>query len=77
MVDLILHERRLELAFEGFRFFDLARYGLDKLKSTCDDMQSKDAYWQTRRPYTEDDLVLPIPQTELDKNPNLKQNEGY
>lgn len=77
MVDLILHERRLELALEGFRFFDLARYGVDKLKSVCDNVQLKDSYWQTRRPYTETDLVLPIPQTELDKNPVLKQNEGY
>ena len=77
MVDLILHERRLELALEGFRFFDLARYGVDKLKSVCDNVQLKDSYWQTRRPYTETDLVLPIPRTELDKNPVLKQNEGY
>lgn len=77
MVDVILHERRLELAFEGFRFFDLERYGLEKVKSVCDNVHDKDAYWQVRRPYTADDLVLPIPQTELDKNPNLQQNEGY
>ena len=77
MVDIILHERRLELAFEGHRFFDVARYGWKKVKDIHDTMHEKDSYWQLRRPFTEYDLLLPIPQNELDKNPNLKQNKGY
>lgn len=76
-VDVILHERRLELAFEGFRFFDVARYGWEKVKAIHDVMPIEDTYWQPRKPFTENDLLLPIPQNELDKNPNLKQNPGY
>lgn len=77
MVDVILDERRLELAFEGFRFFDVARYGWEKVKAIHDSMPLEDNYWQKRREFSESDLLLPIPQGEIDKNPNLKQNLGY
>ena len=33
MIDAILKERRLELAFEGFRFFDLLRHGFERTKA--------------------------------------------
>ena len=66
----VLHERRMELAFEGKRWFDLVRvdggqYGLDFLHSIGK------ANANTNR------LVLPIPQLEIDANPNLAQNPGY
>lgn len=77
MVDVILDERRLELALEGFRFFDVARYGWEKVKAIHDAMPEEDSYWQKRRAFSETDLLLPIPQGEIDKNPNLKQNLGY
>lgn len=66
----ILHERRMELAFEGQRWFDLVRvnngqYGIDFLHSIGkSNMSSKF-------------LFLPIPQKERDSNPNLTQNPGY
>lgn len=66
----ILHERRMELAFEGQRWFDLVRinngqYGIDYLHSIGkSNMSSKF-------------LLLPIPQKERDANPNLTQNSGY
>ena len=62
----ILLERRLELAFEGFRWMDLKRTG--KAISTL-----------TNVGYTLDEhnLVMPIPQSERDRNPNLTQNAGY
>lgn len=77
MLGLILDERRLELAFEGFRFFDVARYGWEKVKAIHDAMPEEDSYWQARRPFEKTDLLLPIPQGEIDKNPNLRQNAGY
>ncbi len=77
MLGLILDERRLELAFEGFRFFDVARYGWEKVKAIHDAMPEDDPYWQARRPFEQTDLLLPIPQGEIDKNPNLRQNAGY
>lgn len=66
----ILHERRMELAFEGQRWFDLIRvkggqYGIDFLHSIGkSNMSSK---------Y----LLFPVPQKERDANPNLSQNTGY
>ncbi|WP_243347773.1 RagB/SusD family nutrient uptake outer membrane protein [Parabacteroides sp. FAFU027] len=66
----ILHERRMELAFEGQRWFDLIRvqngqYGIDFLHSIGkSNMSSKF-------------LLMPVPQKERDANPNLTQNTGY
>ena len=67
---VILHERRVELAFEGQRWFDLIRvqngqYGLDFLHSIG------------KVNATQKFLLLPIPQVERDANPNLTQNPGY
>ncbi|MDN3670666.1 RagB/SusD family nutrient uptake outer membrane protein [Echinicola jeungdonensis] len=66
----VLHERRIELAFEGQRWFDLIRvnggqYGLDFLHSIGKSNAS------------EKHLLFPIPQKEIDVNPNLTQNMGY
>lgn len=77
MIDAILHERRLELAFEGFRFFDLLRHDFDKAKAIHDAMPEKDSYWQPRFPLTEETVYMPIPQIVLDNNPSLVQNPGY
>lgn len=66
----VLHERRMELAFEGDRWFDLIRvnngnYGLTFLH----------AIGKTNA--AEKHLRLPIPQVEIAANPNLEQNTGY
>ena len=66
----VLHERRMELAFEGQRWFDLIRvdngdYGLNFLHSIG------------KVNATSKFLLLPIPQKEIDANPNLTQNPGY
>lgn len=74
-IDAILHERRLELAFEGFRFWDLVRH--DRAIEVHNRMPETDSYWQTRRPLTEDTILMPIPQAVLDNNPSLVQNPGY
>lgn len=68
VIEAILQERRLEFFTEfGHRFFDLKRTGsLDQVLSP---IKPK---WETS------DRVLPIPQSELSLNPNLKpQNAGY
>ena len=66
----VLHERRMELAFEGQRWFDLVRvkngqYGLDFLHGIG------------KVNAAAKHLLLPIPQKEIDANPNLAQNPGY
>ena len=77
MIDAILHERRLELAFEGHRFFDLVRHGFDRAKKIHDEMPQKDEYWQDRLPLTQEPILMPVPQSALDDNPTLVQNPGY
>lgn len=64
----IQHERRLELAFEGHRWFDLKR-----TKTAISTMNALGRNYNVE-PY---ELLWPIPQTELDRNPNLTQNPGY
>jgi hypothetical protein len=69
----ILQERRVELAFEGHRWFDLVRTGkaLEVLRAKAGDIGIKTAL-------TENNLVFPIPQSQIDINPTLiRQNEGY
>lgn len=66
----IIHERRMELAFEGHRWFDMIRinkgeYALSFLKSIG------------KSNVTKERLLLPIPQTEMDSNTQMTQNPGY
>ena len=62
----IEHERRVELAFEFHRFFDLKRTGraLAVFNSKGFDL-------------SEEDMIFPIPLVEIDINPSLNQNPGY
>jgi hypothetical protein len=67
-------ERRLELAFEGQRWYDLLRTGraLDVMNAQKDGAGNSLNY---NVPAYK--LLLPIPQTQLDLNPLLIQNPGY
>lgn len=68
-VDFILEERRKELAFEGHRRMDLLRYGR-ALRPQGDEQYEASQAGQNK-------TILPIPQRELDINPELVQNDGY
>ena len=63
LIDIIRHERLVELGFEMHRFFDLVRWGI-----AADVI---DGFIAGKNE------VFPIPQTELDLNPNLIQNPNY
>ena len=54
----VYHERRVELALESHRYWDLVRTGRGHLMDG----------------YTDNKRYFPIPQTELSLNPNLTQN---
>jgi hypothetical protein len=76
LLDDILLERRKELAFEGHRYWDLARYNMD-----IERVDLADNYPGVPLVIPADYFrrVLPIPQAELDANPNIRgqQNPGY
>lgn len=63
VLDAIYLERRLELAFEGERWFDLVRW--DMADALLDGGLANP------------DNLLPIPVSELDVAPNITQNPGY
>ena len=65
LFDEIIQQRKLEFAFEGHRWFDIKRRGLDMVKLP------------NNVPYTDFRILPPLPQAELDGNPNLVQNPGY
>jgi len=70
--DFIRHERRIEMALEGERYYDLKRWNLmeDKLS-----LMKNPGGIQLK--FGEQNNVLPFSQTELTANPQLKQNAGY
>ncbi|WP_298502917.1 RagB/SusD family nutrient uptake outer membrane protein [uncultured Maribacter sp.] len=74
----IIDERAMELAGEGHRFFDLVRWGLaddylgaNSLHGSNPKSLSGGVFQANKH-----ELVW-IPSSELDANPNLKQNPGY
>ena len=76
MLTALLTERRLELAFEGQRWYDLVR--LNKVESIMNAVFAKDSGRKAQvYPFTENSYRLPIPQSIIDENPKIKQNLGY
>lgn len=71
-----VNERRLELACEGERWYDLVR--LNILEETMEAAQRNDSYRLPMSvPFSSNSYLLPIPQDVLDTNPNIVQNPGY
>jgi hypothetical protein len=69
----IEQERRVELAFEGHRWFDLVRTG-----RAVAVMNSKKDLFGLVRQVNDNDLVFPIPQSQVDINRGkILQNNGY
>ena len=70
-LDNVYLERRKELAMEGHRFFDLMRLG--KPVPKVDPKQTFPATIAFGSPV----LAFPIPQSEINANPSIVQNQGY
>jgi starch-binding outer membrane protein, SusD/RagB family len=92
LVDLVRHERRVELAMEGQRIWDLMRWGA--IKETFGDgtkvkkhffsdyLPANDLESRFARPqlgnYPGNVVLFPIPQQEIDRNSNIHSNNpGY
>ena len=74
-------ERRLELAMEGHRWFDLVRTGrfVERMKEHAAYEASVAESNKTEIAQNIGDhmILMPIPQREIDLNPELTQNPGY
>ena len=75
MADAVLNERRLELAFEGHRWLDLVRTG--KVFDVMNTLNSRDEGRLPMELVNENNVLLPLPQSQIDINPNIRQNPGY
>lgn len=71
--EAIYKERRLELVNESNRWFDLVRTGrlIDRVKA------AKTTGVPRPAAATDKNFLMPIPQRDIDANPNLTQNPGY
>jgi hypothetical protein len=70
--DYIRHERRIELALEGLRYNDLKRWNLAHvILPTLKDPNGVQFIFEPRN------YLWPYPQTEVDANPQLDQNNDY
>ncbi|MGQ1890940.1 RagB/SusD family nutrient uptake outer membrane protein [Thermophagus sp. OGC60D27] len=90
LLDRIKNERRVELAFEEHRYFDVRRWldadeDLNKNATGVTIIKNNDGsktYIPGKliedRKFTSPAMYwLPIPKSEIDKNPNFAQNPGY
>lgn len=85
--EIILQERSIELAFEGTRFFDMRRYkrAIQEFNEPTMGWDSKGATTRSffmlslkqKRSFQMKNNLWPIPISELNINPNLKQNPGW
>lgn len=75
MAARIRRERAFELAGEGQRYWDLRRWGL--LEASVKDATDIFGDLMYTRSYQPRHEMWPIPLVELDRNPNLTQNEGW
>ena len=64
--DIIWHERRLELAFEHDRWFDLIRTG-----------QAEKVMTNLGLSFTDKNKLFPIPEEQLTETPAMEQNPGW
>ncbi|MEP3374654.1 MAG: RagB/SusD family nutrient uptake outer membrane protein [Maribacter dokdonensis] len=77
--DAIQFERRVELSFEGHRFFDLKRRGESVQRSTMGDIIDGSGTPPDFPTLDADNFrfQLPIPIAEINANQNMVQNPGY
>lgn len=77
--DAVRMERRLELAMEGHRFYDLVRWGIAKeVLESYSSFEGQYLPFYKGLNYKTHSAYFPIPQSEIDRSGGvLKQNEGY
>ena len=74
-VEVVLEERRLELAFEQKRWYDIVRRKMGDEVFGPNGFETELQGTQNFNPAR--DYLLPIPPLEITNNPSLTQNPGY
>jgi starch-binding outer membrane protein, SusD/RagB family len=89
LLERLRHERRIELYMEDHRWFDVRRWKIapvvlsmpalkvDIVKNLSTGVKTFTYSVYQTRTFSEKMYYLPIPQDEINKNPNLVQNPGY
>lgn len=70
--DLVLEDRKWELAFEFKRWYDIARRQLGAEVFNANGLEGEKPNFDPAQDY-----LFPLPADELARNPNLTQNPGY
>ncbi len=75
--EIVRHERRVELAFEGLRLFDLYRWRLleDAVNRINAEAETYNFWYEYRNFRGEMEYIWPIPMTEVDCNSELEQHD--
>lgn len=91
LLELIRRERRVELAFEGQRLFDIRRLRIGREALNCDVFGAPQGYLVNdptthyagqlfrveKRSFADKDYLWPIPLSEINSNTNMTQNPGW
>ncbi|MEX2235296.1 MAG: RagB/SusD family nutrient uptake outer membrane protein [Cyclobacteriaceae bacterium] len=90
LFERIVNERRIELAFEGHRFFDVRRWQIaptvlninaQEMHIARDPVTLVKTYtvrdFLPERKFFDRNYLLPIPQSEIERSPSFSQNPGY
>ena len=89
LFDRLVNERRIEMVFEEQRYFDVRRWKIapDILnrdrnrmyiwKDPATGIRTFEVRFFQEANFHERNYLLPIPQSEIDKNALLEQNPGY
>lgn len=81
--ELVRRERRIELAFEGVRYYDIRRWGIfeqvmnGQVLGAINPNTNEPVNVEVRSAKANRDMVWPIPQKELLANPEMTQNPNY
>jgi hypothetical protein len=86
--EFIRNERRIELAFEDHRYYDVRRWmiieqlpkfikGCQIIRATNGTLTYKPDIVAENKVFETKHYFFPIPQTEVNRNPQMKQNPGW
>ncbi len=77
-MDTLRVERRKEFFYEGIRWFDLSRWGILNQTLTAKQAEILTIYpGEFKAPHGVPSNLYPIPQVELNTDPELTQNPGW